>query len=435
MFTMDSSVVSKCAVSAAAAVISAAVAAAVPEPCGVPELLSAFDGRAVADRATWEGVRRPELMDRFLDCMYGRLPPSAENPEVSFAPEGPDAVMMDGKAVRKRVRIHYRGPYGAGSFVALAFIPVSARPVPAFLLICNRKPSENLDPTRERKSGFWPAEEIVERGYAAVAFFNGDVAPETYNPATAFLSGVFPCYERPQDRTDTSWGTLRAWAWGASRVMDWICDEPLLDAKRVAVVGHSRGGKTSLLAGATDSRFAMTCVNCSGCGGAKLAHVDLPDSEYYAIFLASRVTYWFCGAFQRHCMNHDRRIEKIDAWASRWPHVAAGMDFDQHELAALVAPRLLAIASATEDHGAGPVGEFHTARLASPAWGLYGLEGLRAAEFPKPMAPSLGGCVCYHLREGKHDLTPYDWGVYMDFADLHGWRAESDGRQDARRLK
>ena len=105
----------------------------------------------------------------------------------------------------------------------------------------------------------------------------------------------------------------------------------------------------------------------------------------------------------------------------RWPQVVEDMDFDQHELAALVAPRLLAIASATEDHGAGPVGEFHTARLSSPAWELYGLKGLCAAEFPKPMSPIRGGCISYHLREGKHNLTPYDWGVYMDFAEGRGW--------------
>ena len=368
-------------------------------PVNVPELLATFDGRRIADRSLWESVRRPELKDRFLDRMYGRPPVWAERPEVAFRPEEPDEIAMDGKAVRKRVRIHYRGPFGASSFVALAFIPASEKPVPAFLLICNRTPEQNIDPTRKCKTGFWPAEEIVERGYAAVTFFNGDIAPETYNPATAFLDGVFTCYERPQDRTDTSWGTLAAWAWGASRVMDWIASEPKLDASHVAVVGHSRGGKAALLAGAMDERFAFTCANDSGCGGAKLAHIDLPDSEHYASFLTSRVTYWYCGAFQRYCMNHD------DAAAVG----EAGMDFDQHELAALVAPRLLAIGSASEDAWAGPIGEFHTARLASPAWELYGRKGL-------------GGDVNYHLRTGGHDLTPYDWGVYMDVADAHGWR-------------
>ena len=395
-----------------------------PQPKDVPELLATFDGKPVRDRSAWEKVRRPEIKKRFLEQMYGERPAAAEKPEVSFADDEPAADMMDGKAVRRRVRISYRGPYGTNSFVATAFIPKSPRPVPAFVLICNRSAAKNLDPTRQVRSGFWPAEEIVARGYAAIAFFNGDVARETYNPATAFLHGVFPCFERPQDRTDKSWGTLSAWAWGASRVMDWIESEPSLDAAHVGVVGHSRGGKTSLLAGALDERFAMTCVNCSGCGGAKLAHVDLPESEYYAIFLGSRVTYWFCGAFQRHCMNHDRRIEKIDAWRGGWLSVDKPMDFDQHQLAALVAPRLLAIASATEDKGAGPVGEFHTARLASPAWGLYGRRGLSCSEFPPPQAPISDGDVSYHLRQGKHDLTPYDWSVYMDFADAHGWRGK-----------
>ena len=396
----------------------------VPEPKDVPELMKTFDGRPVADLETWEKVRKPEIRKVFLEKMYGVRPKAAEKPEVSFADDEPAAEMMDGAAVRRRVRISYRGPYGTNSFVVTAFIPKSERPVPSFVLICNRSAAKNLDPTRAVKSEFWPAERIVARGYAAIAFFNGDVAPETYNPSTAFLSGVFPCFERPQDRNDKSWGTLSAWAWGASRVMDWIETEPLLDAKHVGVVGHSRGGKTTILAGATDERFAMTCVNCSGCGGAKLAHVDLPESEYYAIFLGSRVTYWFCGAFQRYCMNHDRRIEKIDAWRNDWPFVAEPMDFDQHELAALVAPRLLAIASATKDPGAGPVGEFHTARLASPAWELYGRKGLGDGEFPPPQAPIVGGDVSYHLREGKHDLTAYDWDVYMNFADAHGWRGK-----------
>ena len=385
------------------------------EPVGVPELMKTFDGLPVTDRTIWETVRRRELRQRFLERMYGLPPVYAETPDVRFTLEEPDKTMMDGMAVRRRMRIHYRGPSGADSFIAIAFIPKSDKPVPAFLLICNRSPKENLDPEREKRTGFWPAEQIVGRGYAAVAFFNGDIAPETYNPATAFLTGVFACYERPQDRTDLSWGTLHAWAWGASRVLDWLETEPRIDARRVAVVGHSRCGKTALIAGAVDERFAMTCANCSGCGGAKLAHTNLPDSEHYDSFLGSRVTYWFCGNFQRYCINHDR----MDRPSSEW------MDFDQHEWAALVAPRLLAIASASEDCWAGPQGEFHTARLASPAWELYGRKGLDAtATMPPPDTPLQDGDVSYHMRTGKHDLTPYDWDVYMNFADTHGWRKE-----------
>jgi len=156
----------------------------------------------------------------------------------------------------------------------------------------------------------------------------------------------------------------------------------------------------------------MTCVNDSGCGGAKLSHIDLPESEHYSAFLGSRVTYWFCGAFQRYCMNHD-----VPGFAD-----GEGMDFDQHELAALVAPRLLAIASASDDIWAGPLGEFHTARLASPAWELYGLRGLVEEGPPIVERPFQKGCIGYHVRNGDHDLRLYDWNRYMDFADSHGWR-------------
>ena len=291
---------------------------------------------------------------------------------------------------------------GEGSFVFTAFIPVQKRPAPAFLLICNRDPVKNLDPERKVKSGFWPVEEIVERGYAAIAFYNGDVAPDC---SWDFNRGVFRVFQRNWERDSESWAILSAWAWGASRVMDWIETEPLLDAKHVGVVGHSRGGKTALLAGVTDTRFAMACSNCSGCGGAKLNHVELPESEHFDQ-IYDAIGCWFCGNFAAYrCRDAD-------------------IDFDQHMWAALVAPRLLAIASASEDAWAGQEGEFYTARLASPAWELYGRKGLVAPDgkFPGADRPLQAGSVSYHMRTGEHNLTPYDWARYMDFADAHGWR-------------
>lgn len=409
-----------CGLLVSATVVSAAELAA-PLAFEVSPLMKTYAGEEVKTLADWETVRRPEIRERILTRMYGKRPKAAERPPVSIAAADPDREMLGGSAIRKRVRITGKGPYGDHAFVATAFIPKAAKPVGSFVLICNRSAIENLDPERKKISGFWPVEEIVARGYAAIAFAHTDVAPETYNPATAFLSGVFPCFERPADRTDESWGTLSAWAWGASRVLDWIGTEPTLDARHVAVVGHSRGGKTSLLAGVTDERFAMTCVNDSGCGGAKLAALDLPESEYYAIFLASRVTYWFCGNFQKFCMNHDRPPPGLGPWKDRYGILLEPLGFDQHQWAALVAPRLLAIASATDDPGAGPRGEFETAHLASPAWGLYGKRGLVGTAFPKPDTPLQEGFVSYHLRTGEHNLTPYDWKCYMDFADRHDW--------------
>lgn len=375
-------------------------AAVNPEPENVPELMTAFDGTKVDSKEKWEKTRAPELLETFLREEYGRRP--VERPDgLRFERVCPDVEMMGGKAIRKRIRISYRGKYGGGSFNVTAFVPKCRKPVPAFLLICNRDPRANIDPERKEKSGFWPAEEIVDRGYAAVTFWNGDIAPDR---DVGNREGVFACFEpQASHRPLDAWGTLSAWAWGASRVMDWIETEPSINAGRVAVVGHSRGGKTALVAGVCDRRFAMVCSNDSGCSGAKLNHVTLPRSETVAVIMR-RFPYWFCP-------NYTMIVNREKEW-----------NVDQHCFLALVAPRLLCVGSATGDLWAGPEGEYHSARLASPAWELYGKKGLVSAGFPAPERPLQEGCVSYHLRTGKHNLTPYDWHRYMDFADRHGWR-------------
>ena len=374
--------------------------AANPEPQDVPELMVTKAGDKVKDVATWEKVRRPELLDVFLENEYGRRP--VERPDtLAFETAEPDKPMMDGKAIRKRVRASWKGPYGSQSFVFTAFIPVSAkeRPAPGFILICNRPAAANIDPERVQRSEFWPAEEIVARGYAALAFWNGDVAPD--NAKSNCTQGVHACWAK--ERTANSWGALSAWAWGASRVLDWVETEPLLDAKHFGVVGHSRGGKTALLAGVTDTRFAMACVNDSGCSGAKLNHIDLPKSE--SIARISKVfPHWFCLNYRKFA---GKEFE---------------MDFDQHMMVALMAPRAVAIASASKDHWAGQRGEYASALLASPAWELYGKRGLVSDGFPNPNEARQDGTVSYHLREGVHNLTLHDWNRYMDFADRLGWR-------------
>ena len=374
--------------------------AANPEPRDVPALMVTKAGNKVTDVATWEKVRRPELLDVFLENEYGRRP--VERPDtLAFETAEPDKPMMDGKAIRKRVRASWKGPYGSQSFVFTAFIPVSAkeRPAPGFILICNRPAAANIDPERVKRSEFWPAEEIVARGYAALAFWNGDVALD--NAKSNCTQGVHACWAK--ERTANSWGALSAWAWGASRVLDWVETEPLLDAKHFGVVGHSRGGKTALLAGVTDTRFAMACVNDSGCSGAKLNHIDLPKSE--SIARISKVfPHWFCLNYRNFA---GKEFE---------------MDFDQHMMVALMAPRAVAIASASKDHWAGQRGEYASALLASPAWELYGKRGLVSDGFPNPNEARQDGTVSYHLREGVHNLTLHDWNRYMDFADRLGWR-------------
>ena len=391
------------------AVTCAFTALGTPRPENVPELMRTFGGEKVETLEQWENIRAPEILERYRNEVFGVRPKEAdERSRVSFTVDDVrDA--MDGKAVRKMVTVKFAAPKGEFSFPVTVFIPKGERHVPAFVFICNR-PRSNIDADRSIKSDFWPAEEIVARGYATAAFQFCDVAMDDRN--AGFGRDVFAAFQDVNERTGDSWAAISAWAWGASRVLDWMETEPLIDAEHVGVVGHSRGGKTAIWTGATDKRFAMVCANNSGCTGARINHINLPKTE--TIDKICRFTHWFC-------KNYDKYRGKDKT-----------MDFDQHELLALIAPRLLCVASATEDHWAGQVGEWWGAKLASPAWELYGKKGLVEDAWPRAEKPQQEGFVSYHMRTGNHDLTPYDWGRYMDFADRHGWRSPSAADMDAR---
>ena len=344
----------------------------------------AFAAGAAETRINAIGEKsRDEIVAFFADNEFGRRPAEAEKPLLlKFEKLSDDKLMPDGKMVRKQVRVVYGGSFGTNSFPVTAFVPADAKgPVPAFLLICNRDYKANCDPEREKKSPFFPVEEIVKRGFAAVSFYTWDVAPD-YN--TGNTKGVFEAFEKQGSyRNPKLWGTISAWGWGASRALDWLETVPEIDSKKVAVVGHSRGGKTALWTAVTDPRFACVCVNGSGCAGTKLNHLDLPKSEHIAQIVRT-FQYWFCLDY------------------TLWVNREREMPFDQHELMSCVAPRLLAVGSGSTDDWAGPEGERKATELARAAW----------------KDPS---CVSYHCHEGKHDLGLFDWNIYLSHAERH-WK-------------
>ena len=272
-------------------------------------------------------------------------------------------------------------------------------------LLLNNRPATNADPARRERSGFWPAEQVIARGYGIAALQVSDLAPDDKD---RFRDGAIRLFEGsgPEPRPRNAWAALAAWAWGASRAMDYFETDRRVDAKKVALVGHSRGGKAALWAGAEDERFAITIANESGEGGAALSRRVFGET-------LARITTSFPHWFADRYKDFAARVETLP--------------IDQHMLLALIAPRALYVASADEDLWSDPRGEFLSQVHASPVYALWGEPPIRPDDMPPLNRPLIAGRRGYHVRNGVHNLTPYDWDRFADFAD-GVWRKDGQLR-------
>jgi hypothetical protein len=360
------------------------------EPYTLPDPLAGKGGRVTSAEA-WR-ARRAEILDLFRANVYGRSP--GRPAHIAFSVLEESAAAMDGTATLRRIAIVSREGTRSHRFELTLFLPnKSSGPVPVFLLINNR-PRSNTDPTRKEKSGFWPAEQVLARGYGIAAFHYAELAPD--DPKT-YRDGVIRFFEdESTGGTKYTWGALAAWAWGASRAMDYFASEPRIDQQRVAVVGHSRGGKAALWAGAEDERFAMVVSNDSGEGGAALSRRNFGETIER---INTAFPHWFAETYK----TFNRRAEHLPV--------------DQHMLLALMAPRALYVASADEDLWADPRGEFLSLAATSPVFALWKDASIAGSDMPPTDNPLISGRRGYHLRTGGHNLTPYDWERFGDLAD------------------
>lgn len=361
----------------------------------LPDPLVMLNGERVNTVEEWIEKRRPEVLELFRRYVYGRVPidrPQKLRFTILEQVDNP----LKATAFCKQVEITFEGPGGAGCIHLLLFTPKSASsPRPCFLLINNRG-RETLDPEDFQSTPFWPVERILARGYATAAFDVSDVDPDEDDDFHNGVHGIFDPPTRP--RAEDAWGTISAWAWGASRAMDYLETDPLLAHDRIAVIGHSRGGKTALWCGAQDERFALAISNESGCTGAALARGTTGETIRQ---INTAFPHWFCRAYRQ--FNDDPEHLLVD----------------QHLLLALMAPRRVYVASAQEDAWADPQNEFLACVYAEPVYQLFGLPGLGIRQMPPVHTPQHSGYIGYHLRAGSHDLIEKDWDYFMDYTDAH----------------
>jgi hypothetical protein len=359
----------------------------------LPDVLINSSGQKITISKEWTKVRRQEVLELFRENVFGRVPLTPYTKTFEVVNEDKNA--MGGSATLKQVDITINSEGKTLVIHLNLFLPNKAKkPVPVFLLI--NLGSRTIDPTRKEKNEWWPAEEIVARGHAAAAFSNSDVDPDNFDDFKNGIHGLLDRGVRPPD----AWGTISAWAWGASRCMDYLETDKDINKKKVAVVGHSRGGKTALWAGAQDLRFSMVISNESGCGGAALARRRYGET-------VSRINtgfpHWFCSNYKKYSDNEN------------------AMPVDMHMLLALIAPRALYVDCADEDLWGDPKGSYLSLYNALPVFQLLKASTGIPVTMPPLNKQVISGKVAFHIRDGAHNLLLKDWNWFMDFADV-AWK-------------
>ena len=360
----------------------------------IPEILTSVCGQKIDSVEKWEKYRRPEIMTLFSNFVYGVRP--VEKPddlkfEVICEKDNFDG---DESIKQKHVKVSFAGM----DIFFYAYYPKKEEKVPAVVYVMHEHQFVKTDFDSDQIFG--PnIKYITSRGYALFVMPTHYVAEDyDHNGNVRFQSEIFKrLTPTVENRKGNDWAVISAWAWGASRVMDFIQTDGDVDTRFVSVVGHSRGGKTALWCGATDTRFACAVSNNSGCTGASL-HRGERDPKIEDTKDINRFD-WFCNNYQNYNDNEDM------------------LPVDQHMLIGALAPRYVYVASSSEDAWAGPKKEFLASHLASEAFELYGKKGLVAPSEAELDTPYHEGNIGYHIKTGPHSITDYDWQLYLDFFD------------------
>jgi hypothetical protein len=380
----------------------------------LPDPLRLQSGEQITDPESWFNKRRPELIRLFEENQFGRTP--GRPPGMSFDVFDKGTPALDGKAIRKQVTVYFSPDRSGPKMDLLMYLPANARgPVPLLLNLSFFANAANVSDPGVRLTEVWgpgkkrvPAtrsttnrlnvEPFLAAGIGVATVYYADIDPDFLGGVPMGVRSLFLKPGQTEPAPD-EWGSVSAWAWGMSRALDYLETDPAVDAKRVALTGASRLGKTVLWAGARDPRFAMIIASVSGEGGAALSRRNYGETVAH-LTAPSRYPYQFAANY------------------GRFANKAGDMPMDSHELISLIAPRPLLLQTGDQDFWSDPKGEFLAAVAAEPVYRLFGEEGPATTQMPaagQPILHPLG----YVMHSGGHGVFPADWPVFLKFMQMY----------------
>ena len=371
-----------------------------------PDPLTTFDGRRVKNARMWQKVRRPELLDFFAANVYGRVP--ADVPAITWTVKRE----YEGRVGNIDVTVRELNGHADNSACPTISVDIQAQvmwpkgasgPLPvvvdyAFFMGM---------PMAWGNQVSWQ-QQVLERGWAAAQFSPNSVQPDA---GYGLRQGIIGLANKGEYRKPDDWGVLRAWGWGASRLIDYLETDPLFDARRVAIEGVSRYGKSALVAMAFDERIATAMICSSGRGGAPAWRRDC--GEVLDNICASDSYHWVAGNMIRYSSTE-----------SSWD----ALPVDQHELIALCAPRplFISVGAITESEQWCDInGSFISTSKASVVYELLGKKGLGTDLFPG-VGRLIGGDLAFRQHPGGHEAGD-NWRYFLDFFDQYV--VKSDNRR------
>ncbi len=325
----------------------------------LPDPFKFNDESYVTDQQSWR-QRRVEIAKCIIDIEYGGIPPIPDVTTIELLHTSYPRWMEGVRFESYRVHCGSRREY---SFGLTLYVPAGEGPFPVVLNGdgCWRYVKDSI------------VEDVMARGFILAQFNRVEIAPDV--GVNSRDTGIYPIYPG-------EYGALSAWAWGYHRCIDGLVTLKDVDAARIAISGHSRGGKTTLLAGATDERIALVNANGSGCGGGGCYRWHGEQAEHLSDILKA-FPFWFGPKLQQYVGKEST------------------LPFDQHFLKALVAPRALLCTEALGDLWANPTGTWQTHRATAEVYRYLGAEDK----------------LELHYREGDHEHSAEDWHLLLDYIE------------------